>query len=407
MGLLIPIAKVHQKDLEHALDKIARYDWAPRRQIHTFPIDGFDKNALTTALCVYCRDTGIDTVLLHDKIFHSGRGLRKAGYKVIEGPGIHNLIWGHGLGSHLRQLGLDWRSQAMDRLKQYAHGTIGEAEIDLWLSQFDLLGDHRTVGEQLLQLLDVLSLSELGSSLSLDSDFNGDDLMIGFNQDSFGKSWSTVTNLIRKKCPSATILPITKAIEAGGYPKVLRLVEDGLFSGTEVRAIFDSLRGVRPTSRVEKVPGLLHPNVLSKMPAQLYFGAVTDFGVETLRHYMEVNVLPNIQVVVSAAARKIRVLVGAPNILDQNNRSQHVERDQNETFKSYLRSRVVPYAFQGGRGWRNDEARKRGRVFCEDVGEQLWRNYISARKNYDASSWPPERIRRCALGMEGLGLTFA
>ena len=91
--------------------------------------------------------------------------------------------------------------------------------------------------------MDMLPLTDLGESLSVGSDFYGSELVIGFNNDTWGKSWGTISTLIRKKCAAASLLPITEAIEKGGHPNVLRLVEDGLFSGTEMRAILDSLRG--------------------------------------------------------------------------------------------------------------------------------------------------------------------
>ncbi len=93
---------------------------------------------------------------------------------------------------HLRDLKLDWRSGVMERLGNFGLGTILETDIDRWLWQFERLGNHRTVGEHLLQLIDVLPLTDLGESLSMDSDFYGSDLVIGFNNDTWGKSWGTV-----------------------------------------------------------------------------------------------------------------------------------------------------------------------------------------------------------------------
>ena len=77
------------------------------------------------------------------------------------------------------------------------------------------------------------------------------------------------------------------------------------------------------------------------------------------------------------------------------------------SFLDQLRSRVIPFAFQDDKGWKDGASLGRARVFSEQVGEQLWRSYIVKRKNFDPGSWPAERMRLCALGMEGLGLTFA
>ena len=53
---------------------------------------------------------------------------------------------------------------------------------------FERLGNHRTVGEHLLQLIDVLPLTDLGESLSMDSDFYGSDLVIGFKVCMLGRA---------------------------------------------------------------------------------------------------------------------------------------------------------------------------------------------------------------------------
>jgi hypothetical protein len=314
------------------------------------------------------------------------------------------LVRGDGLRRQLRDLGLDWRSEVNVRLKHYALGTVNEGEIDRWLGQFERLGNHRAVGEHLLQLLDVLPLADLGEALSSDSDFYGAELVVGFSNDKWGKSWGAVSTLIRKKCASASLLPIAEAVAQGGHPKVLRLVEDGLFSGTEMRGVFDSLRGSRPPGRSQKVPRLPDPSVLSQVSAQVHFAVVCDYGEAILRRYMASNSLPNIQIAVGGAARKVRVLDGKADLLPTPDESKLTHDD--ETFRAQLRSRVVPFAFQSERGWRDEASRLRAQIFCANVGEQLWRSYIE-KKNFDLGAWPGDRIQRCALGMEGLGLTFA
>jgi hypothetical protein len=80
--------------------------------------------------------------------------------------------------------------------------------------------------------------------------------------------------------------------------------------------------------------------------------------------------------------------------------------EDDDAFKGRLRSRVVPFAFQEDKGWKDADSLLRARSFCEQVGAQLWRNYIQ-KKHFDLGAWPDARIQLCALGMEGLGLTFA
>jgi hypothetical protein len=406
MSLLIPVLRENYASLEAALDTFAPFDWAVRGSIHLIPID--EPRRDLNGLFKYCQDNDIEHILVTKRLHSYERPLSEAGYTVLTGPGIKELIQGHALRDKLRMLHLDWQGHVMARLANYGLGPLCENGINSWLAQFQRLGNHRAVGEHLLQLLDVMSLAELGDSLCGDSDFYGVDLVIGFNNDSWGKSGATVSNLIRKKCVSAKLLPVTEAIQAGEHPKVLRLVEDGLFSGTEIRAIFESLRGTRPPDRTQKVPMLPDPSKLSKFPIRLHFGVVCDFGEAILREYMAANSLPNVQVVV-AAAKKIRVLYGAPTLSLSNDVAENGPQDQ-KTFRDRLVSRVVPFAFQDDKGWKSSASRLRAMTFCENIGEQLWRNYIDrkiAEKKFNSAAWPEERIRLCALGMQGLGLTFA
>jgi hypothetical protein len=352
-----------------------------------------------------CQGNHIEDILIPKRLHCNEKALSAAGYNVIMGPGIKELVQGHGLRNCLRRLGLDWLSNALTRLANYGLGPVGEKEITIWLGQFERLGNHRPVGEHLLQILEVMSLAELGDSLCTDSDFYGDALVVGFNNDKWGKSWATITNLIGKKCTSAVLLPITDAIQMGAYPNVLRLVEDGLFSGTEIRAIFESLKGTRPLGRTQKVPKLPDPNILSTVPIRLHFSVVCDYGEAVLRQYLAANSLPNVQVIVSAAAKTIRVLRGEHFSVPPGGSAQAGVRDP-RTCEDELRSRIVPFAFQEDKGWKSPAARDRAMAFCENIGEQLWRSYIT-KKQFDSASWPDERIKRCALGMEGLGLTFA
>jgi hypothetical protein len=403
MALLIPISVSNQAALEKALDRLAPYNWAEERKIHVFAFNDQEHSDIGSSLSEYCQNHHIQDILIPHRLHCDEDALLEAGYTVVMGPSIKRLIYGHGLQNHLRRLGLDWRSEVISRLKHYALAAVDETQIDKWLAQFERLGNHRAVGEHLLQLVEVLPLADLGASLSSDSDFYRSDLVVGFNNDKWGKSWATVSNLIYKHSASALLLPIDQAIEKGAYPSVLRLVEDGLFSGTEMRAVFDSLRGKRPPGRTQKVPKLVDPSVLSKLSTQIYFGVVCDFGEAALRRYMITNSLPNIQVALGAAAKKFRVLLGHPGVPSHNHDNI---ADDETAFRDQLRSRVIPFAFQDDKGWKSPDARLRAKTFCETVGEQLWRSYIT-KKTFDPGSWPEDRIKRCALGMEGLGLTFA
>ena len=407
MALLIPVLRENHASLVKALNRVAPYDWCIQGKIHVFPIDDPQSENVADDVSEFCQDNSIQHILLPKRLHCGELALQEAGYTVLMGPGISELLRGHGLRNQLRALQLDWRSEVVARLVHYSHGPVGEIEIETWLGQFERLGIQRAIGEHLLQLLDVVPLAELGGSLCTDSDFYGADLIIGFNNDKWGKSWAPVSNLIRKRCPSASLLPITQAIQAAEYPRVLRLVEDGLFSGTEIRAVFDSLRGARPPFRSQKVPMLPDPGILSRAPTALHFGVVCDFGEAVLRQYLSSNSLPNVQVILNGAARKIRVLRPAEPRQFQNDAPQAGYSDNGRLNQDQVLSRVVPFAFQDDKGWWDSGILLTAKTFCENVGEQLWRSYITKKPNFESKAWPDARIRRCALGMDGLGLTFA
>ena len=99
------------------------------------------------------------------------------------------------------------------------------------------------------------------------------------------------------------------------------------------------------------------------------------------------------------------MLYGTPDVLPSPEGPKSRD-DDDEMFRTQLRSRVVPFVFRDDKGWKDEASRLRAKTFCVNIGEQLWRDYI-VKKNFDLGAWPDDRIRRCALGKEGLGLTFA
>ncbi len=404
MALLILVPKENLVSLEKALNTFVPYDWREGGSIRLRPVDPSAPEE-TASLCEYCQSNGIDEILVPKRLHCDETELREAGYRVTVGSAISELVRGRGLQKELQRLRLEWRSEVLARLENFGLHEIREREMDHWLEQFESLGNHRAVGEHLLQLLEVMSLSDLGESLSAGSGFYGEALVVGFNNDKWGKSWATVSNVIRKRCAAAELLPIADAVQAGKHPKVLRLVEDGLFSGTEMQAIFESLRGTRPPDRVQKVPKLPDPGLLSTVPIRLHFSVVCDFGEAVLRQYTAAHSLPNVQVVVVGAAKTYRVL-RAPGAPEPGDKVTGGEDLGDHAALERLRSRVVPFAFQDDRRWPSPDAQRRARQFCETIGEQLWTNY-TRKKKFDHAAWPPDRIRRCSLGMESLGLAFA
>jgi hypothetical protein len=403
MALLIVIPRNSHGALVNLLARVAGHDWERSAQLHVFAIHDECEASDADEVFQYCQAHQIRDVLVPGRIHLKEQRLSDADYTVRRASSVKNLLHGDGLTKHLAELKLDWRSKLLERARHFAHGTIDSDMVDRWLKQFERLGNHRTVGEHLLQLLDVPTTTELGDCICAGSQFFDSDLVVGFNGDKWGKSWSVISNLIRKRCASAELFPISEAFDASQYPKVLRLVEDGLFSGTETCSVFDSLRGIRPPGR-NKVAKLTDPSLLSRVPTQLHFGAICDFGERVVRRYMALNRLPNVQVSTGAAVRKFRVLVAprpevSASLLDLSDAE----------FQEHLYQQSVPYAFQSDKGWPDERSRQRAMRFCQQVGAQLWDRFIRRKfgDTFDANRWPPGRVERCGLGMDGLGLAFA
>ena len=135
--------------LEGALHRVAPFDWDSRGAIHVFPLDMDAHGNVADVLCEYCQDNKISHVLVPKRVHCDERAISDAGYTVVMGPTVVELVRGDGLLHQLRNLGLDWRSEVTTLLKHYALGTVREPEIDRWLGQFERLGNHRAVGERL------------------------------------------------------------------------------------------------------------------------------------------------------------------------------------------------------------------------------------------------------------------
>jgi len=400
-ALLVP--RTHLDRFRAALHKLAGYDWDRDGNINV--CDTGTGAPDPERVIPFCQVHGVTEVLVPANLYLDDRPFKRAGYDVTFGKSLDYLLNGPGLQRFLTERGLDWRSHARSLLSEYGLAVVSDDDVEHWLAQFERLSEHRPVGEHLLQLLDIVPAAAFGEALTTEASYyGGQELVVGFNRErNYGKSWAAVAFQLAKRFKNLPLLPIDEAIVAGAAPKVLRLLEDGLFSGTETRGIFDSLLGLRAPGREPKVKPLGDPFTLKRVAAQIQYAAVCDFGEAIVRRYLKAQSLLNVQVGLATAIRKFRVLSEES---DPPLAAVTAELLRDDLYIAWLRSRVQPFAFQGDKGWRDEALRERALVFCTQIGEQLWQNYI-VRKRFDLTRWPPARIRRCALGMEGLGLTFA
>ena len=107
MPLLIPIPRSNLEALQKALNRIAPFDWVAGGLIHVFPLDEHTQKGIADAICEYCQSNKIRHVLVPKRVHCDEKAISEAGYSVITGPTIGELVNGDGLLRHLRDLRLD------------------------------------------------------------------------------------------------------------------------------------------------------------------------------------------------------------------------------------------------------------------------------------------------------------
>lgn len=137
---------------------IAGSDWETRGEVCIYGLAvpsrwSHECDVQTEELVRVARERRCDEIHVPHRVHCDEQALRAAGLSVVRGPVVAEWLRGEYLQDRLRDRGFDWPSRLLRRLEAYAHGTITEARLDRWLSQFDRLGPYRLIGEQLAQLL--------------------------------------------------------------------------------------------------------------------------------------------------------------------------------------------------------------------------------------------------------------
>lgn len=411
MSLVLVIATPEENATSFVtlLNRLAHYDWQNRNEILVVELPkGASPKKNAAFLCEKIQDkecSGQLTVLIPSRVHVTDIFLTDAGYSVIKGSSISNMLHKDGLSKELKKFGLSWLLSVQKNIGMYSLANISETDINSWLNQFERLGNHRPVGEHLLKLFEMISHPDLVDSLSRNANFSESKPIFAFNEDHYGKSWGTVSNLVGKSCGGVTILPSNLAIEQCNENTQVWLVEDGLFSGTETRAVMDSLMNKRGT-KTQKVEALTDVTKIKSTDIVLRYGAICDFGEASLKRYLRQNDLLNIHIDKTASAKMFKVLINDSADLQKEQSAISHDKDDDTNFFNSLRQKVMPYAFQSDRGWRDDALRLRAQEFCEGIGFQLWQSYLKQKK-FDLGRWPQDKQKRCSLGMEGLGLVFS
>ena len=201
---------------------------------------------------------------------------------------------------YLKQHGLSVVAFAEQLVGYWTHGTPSintSVQVDTWLGQFDQIGCV-WLGERLLRVLEVINASQLADDLCLSTVIHPDDACCVLSDPKRkGKSAEVIANLLSKRFPTVKI---------GGEPAhlieqmttgTLHIFEDGLFTGTEIMGVLESLLNERvPLKKRNKVRPLSRPTLLKDRDIMLHFARACDYGQKILSSYLTFRDLNNITV---------------------------------------------------------------------------------------------------------------
>ncbi|PMY41454.1 hypothetical protein C1Y35_07660 [Pseudomonas sp. GW456-L14] len=295
--------------------------------------------------------------------------------------------------------GLSVLTAASSILRPWTHASIDANTLGNWKGQFGRLGKYAWLADAILARTTLMTAPQLTDCL-VDSPLKSADIA-AFNRDGRGvsKSGDVIANQIGKRLQGLKILDSpADAIETMPKGRIV-VVEDGLWSGTEVIGVFDSLLGRRKGR--EKTKPLANPDLLRSASLDLVYGVSTDYGMAMVKRYLQDEGLANISVqsrdTIALASKGLLSNIADPAFDIQALRSSGPVADA-----------IKPHLFESLKACLTPEQCAEADRFLRDIGRQLWRNYLNEmkeRKNWDM--WSDEKLDNCALGMHGLGLTYA
>ncbi|MGY2409761.1 phosphoribosyltransferase-like protein [Pseudomonas pergaminensis] len=295
--------------------------------------------------------------------------------------------------------GLSIDAAALSIISNWTHSLIDINALTAWKGQFGRLGKLSWLADAILARVALMTAPELGEIFMNSPVMDAE--IAAYNKDRRGavKSGDILANLLNKRRPDLELLD-SPADAIAKFPNGnVVVVEDGLWSGTELIGVFDSLLGRRAGR--EKTKPLDDPSLLKGVSLTLVFGMSTDYGEAMVRRYLQDEGLNNISIFSASplelASPTLLTKIGDPAFpIDGLRANGPMAGDINPFLISSLSSALTP-----------DQC-ENARLFCNSLGRQLWVNYLTQMKTLkDWDMWPDEKLDNCALGMHGLGLTHA
>lgn len=295
--------------------------------------------------------------------------------------------------------GLSIDAAALSIISNWTHSLIDLNALTAWKSQFGRLGKLSWLADAILARVSLMTSPELGETLMNSPVMEAD--IAAYNKDRRGavKSGEILANLLGKRRPELELLD-SPADAIAKFPNGnVVVVEDGLWSGTELIGVFDSLLGRRAGR--EKTKPLDNPDLLRGVSLTLVFGMSTDYGEAMVKRYLQDEGLNNISIF-SASPLALASPALLENIADQAFPIENLRAN------GPVAGEINPFLMNSLATALTPEQCDYARRFCSSVGRQLWVNYVAHMGELKQwKMWADEKLDNCALGMHGLGLTHA
>jgi hypothetical protein len=173
-------------------------------------------------------------------------------------------------------------------------------------------------------------------------------------------------------------------------------IEDCLLTGTEITSLLRALLGDISPGRIPKVPALQDQALLRDKKIVMRFLVATNMGTEILKQFLVEKGIISVQI--SKASDELVTLT--PLGIQALREGRLFDEDKCLRDPS---NHINAVAFQEILIWGDHERIERAISFCRDVGEQLFRHYLTAKK----WPWPERRIRESSLGVRSSALALA